>query len=105
MNVTGAHQVRTVPSPARSRVLATLAALVIAATWWLALQPGAADAQTSFVSWINDPPPPLGTVLAVTNPLFRPVPGAGRIAIMGLCPMGHDRTDPKTPAPPTGPPR
>jgi membrane-associated phospholipid phosphatase len=80
MNVSGAHQVRTVPPPARSRVLATLAALVIAATWWLALQPGAADAQTSFVSWINDPPPPLGTVLAVTNPLFRPLP----LAVVGL---------------------
>src|SRR6476469_10589090 len=84
MNVSGSRDVTTVPSPARSSALATLAALVIAATLWLALQPGAADAQTSFVSWINDPPPPLGTVLAVTNPLFRPVP----LALVGLTVAG-----------------
>src|SRR5689334_2137610 len=80
MDVSDSREVTTVPSPATSRVLATSAALMIAATWWLALQPGAADAQTRFVTWINDPPPPLGTVLAVTNPLFRPVP----LAVVGL---------------------
>ena len=57
-----------------SIVLASASALVIATTWWLALQPGAAEAQTAFVTWVNDPPQPLGAVLAATNWLLRPVP-------------------------------
>jgi undecaprenyl-diphosphatase len=55
-------------------VVAALSALVVAMTWALVLQPGAAEAQTAFVEWINDPPQPLGGVLAVTNLLLRPVP-------------------------------
>ena len=57
---------------------------MIAATWWLALQPGAAEAQTGFVTWINDPPQPLGAVLAATNLLFRPVP----LAVVALALFG-----------------
>ena len=53
-----------VPRPVTSWTLASLSALVIAATYWLALQPGAREAQTGFVKWINDPPQPLRAVLA-----------------------------------------
>jgi membrane-associated phospholipid phosphatase len=50
----------------------------------LALQPEIAQAQTGFVIWINDPPQPLGAVLAVTNSLFRPVP----LAVLALILFG-----------------
>ena len=63
-----------VPSPVRSRLIASASALVVVATYWMALQPGADEAQTAVVRWVNDPPPPFGTVLAATNSLFRPVP-------------------------------
>ncbi len=63
-----------VPPPARSLLVAAASAGVVAATCWMALQPGADAAQTAFVTWINDPPSPFGTVLAATNSLFRPVP-------------------------------
>ena len=59
---------------------------MIAATYWLALQPGAAEAQTGFVTWINDPPQPLGAVLAATNLLLRPVP----LAVVALGPLRLD---------------
>ncbi len=62
------------PAPGRSWALATASVLVVAATYWLALQPGADAAQNDVVRWLNDPPPPIGTVLAVSNSLFRPVP-------------------------------
>ena len=62
------------PMPSTSRVIAVASALVVVATYWMALQPGADEAQTAVVQWINDPPQPLGAVLAVTNSLFRPVP-------------------------------
>ena len=63
-----------VPPPARSLLVAAASAGVVAATYWMALQPGADAAQTAFVTWINDPPPPFGAALAATNSLFRPVP-------------------------------
>ncbi len=62
------------PAPERSWALATASVLVVVATYWLALQPGADAAQTDLVRWMNDPPRPFETVLAVTNSLFRPVP-------------------------------
>ena len=62
------------PAPSRSWALVTASVLVVAATYWLALRPGADAAQTDLVRWMNDPPAPFGTVLAVTNSLFRPVP-------------------------------
>ena len=62
------------PTPTTSWVLASTSALVVVATYWMALQPGAAEAQADVVRWINDPPPPFGTVLAATNSLFRPAP-------------------------------
>ncbi len=62
------------PGRVTSWVLASVSVVVIAASFWLAVQPGAAEAQTGFVQWINDPPQPLGAVLAVTNRLFRPLP-------------------------------
>ncbi len=64
----------TLPSPVRCWALASVSALVVVATCWMALQPGAADAQSSVVRWINDPPEPFGTVLSLTNSLLRPVP-------------------------------
>ena len=64
----------TVPGPVTAWVLAALSVIVIGTSYWLAMQPRAAAVQTGFVKWINDPPPPLGTVLAVTNALFRPAP-------------------------------
>ncbi len=68
------REVTPLPSRSRCWALAAASALVVAATYWMALQPGAADAQTDVVRWINDPPEPFGTVLAVTNSLLRPVP-------------------------------
>jgi undecaprenyl-diphosphatase len=68
------------PAPSRSLALATASLLVVVATYWLALQPGADAAQTDLVRWLNDPPPPFGTVLSVTNSLFRPVPLAVLVA-------------------------
>jgi membrane-associated phospholipid phosphatase len=62
------------PAPVTSWVVASVSALVVVATYWMALQPGADEAQTAVVRWINDPPPPFGAVLAATNSLFRPVP-------------------------------
>lgn len=80
MDRSASQEKSTVPRPVTCWVLAALCVLVIATTWWLALQPGAAQAQTAFVIWINDPPPPLGTVLAATNALFRPAP----LTVVGL---------------------
>ena len=50
------------------------AVLVVALSSWLAVQPGAETAQTGLVRWLNHPPQPVDTVLAVVNPLLRPVP-------------------------------
>jgi undecaprenyl-diphosphatase len=62
------------PTPVRCWVVASVSALVVVGTYWMALQPGADEAQTAVVRWMNDPPPPFGTVVAATNSLFRPVP-------------------------------
>lgn len=74
----------TVPTPVTSSVLGSASGLVIAATWWLALQPGAAEAQAAFISWVNDPPRALGAVLGMTNALLRPVP----LAVVALTLFG-----------------
>jgi membrane-associated phospholipid phosphatase len=63
-----------VPERAIAWWVAGSSVLVIAVTYWLALRPGAAQAQTALVTWLNDPPQPLAAVLAVSNSLFRPVP-------------------------------
>ena len=62
------------PRPATSWALAAASVVVVVVTYWLALQPGADEAQTPFVTWVNDPPQPFGAVLALTNSLLRPVP-------------------------------
>ena len=72
------------PAPVTAWVLAALSVIVLGTSYWLALQPGAAAVQTPFVKWINDPPPPLGTLLAVTNLLFRPAP----LAVVALLLFG-----------------
>jgi glycosyltransferase 2 family protein len=64
----------SVPQPVTAWVVATLSSLAVLASYWLAVQSGAADAQAAFATWINDPPQPLGAVLAATNSLFRPLP-------------------------------
>ena len=71
-----------VPSASRSWLVASVSAVVVAVTYWLALQPGAAQAQTAFVTWINDPPQPLAALLAMTNWLLRPVPLALVAAVL-----------------------
>ena len=76
--------VSAAPRSRTSWVLASTSLLVIATSYWLALQPEIAEAQTGFVMWINDPPQPLGAVLAVTNSLFRPVP----LAVLALILIG-----------------
>lgn len=66
-----------VPRPPRTFVslaLGSIAALVIAVSAWLAVQPGAETVQTGIVQWFNDPPQPVGAVFAIVNPLLRPVP-------------------------------
>jgi membrane-associated phospholipid phosphatase len=61
------------PQPVTCCALAALSAVAVAVTCWMALQPGAAETQTGFVQWVNDPPQPLAAVLAMTNVLLRPV--------------------------------
>lgn len=73
---------RVVPRVATSVVVAGVSVVVVALTWWLALLPGAEDAQADFVRWINDPPQPLSAVLALTNSLLRPVPLAVVAALL-----------------------
>ncbi len=70
----GDGETSDLPTPVLRRTLATASAVVVVSTYWMALQPGADAAQTAFVTWINDPPPPFGAALAATNSLFRPVP-------------------------------
>jgi membrane-associated phospholipid phosphatase len=68
---------RPAPGLPRSRtaVVVGLGALVgIAVSAWLATMAGAQDAQEGMVRWMNDPPPPLNALLALVNPLLRPVP-------------------------------
>lgn len=77
------HQ-STVPGPVTSWALASVSLLVIAASFWVARQPWAAAAQTGFIRWINDPAPPFGAVLALTNSLLRPVP----LAVVALVLFG-----------------
>ena len=48
--------------------------VVLVVGYWLATRPGAAEVQEGVVRWFNDPPAPVGWLLALTNPLFRPLP-------------------------------
>ncbi len=64
----------SVPHPVTAWMVATLSSLAVLGSYWFAVQSGAADAQAAFATWINDPPQPLGAVLAATNLLFRPLP-------------------------------
>jgi membrane-associated phospholipid phosphatase len=63
------------PPRARLALAVLLASLVtVAVSAWLAARPGAEDAQTSLVVRMNNPAQPLAALLAVSNPLLRPVP-------------------------------
>jgi membrane-associated phospholipid phosphatase len=55
-------------------VAGALCAAAVVVSAWLASLQGAQDAQTAAVLWLNHPPQPLGAVLAVVNPLLRPLP-------------------------------
>jgi membrane-associated phospholipid phosphatase len=64
-------------APPRARVsLAVLlpSLVAVAVSAWLAARPGAEDAQTALVVRLNHPAQPLAALLAVSNPLLRPVP-------------------------------
>ena len=74
MTQQGDGETSDLPTPVTRWTLATASAVVVVVTYWLALQPGADEAQTPFVTWVNDPPQLFGAVLAVTNSLLRPVP-------------------------------
>lgn len=65
---------RRPPRPSLAWLVAGLSALAVALSAWLALRPGAESAQSDIVRWLNDPPQPLAALLAVTNPVLRPVP-------------------------------
>lgn len=62
--------------PGRRTALVTgaLCTVAVVVSAWLASAPGAQEAQTATVVWFNHPPQPLAAVLAVVNPLLRPVP-------------------------------
>ena len=62
------------PQPLFAALLGGLSVVVIAVSAWLALQPGAEDAQTGLVLWFNHPPQPFAALFAAVNPLLRPVP-------------------------------
>jgi glycosyltransferase 2 family protein len=64
----------TPPGPLVSLVLGGLSLAVIALSAWLAVRPGAEEAQTGLVLWFNHPPEPFAVIFAAVNPLFRPVP-------------------------------
>ncbi len=61
-----------------------MAVAVLAVATWLAAAPRAEQAQTGFVTWFNDPRQPLAAILALTNPLLRPLP----LAILGALFVG-----------------
>lgn len=62
------------PTPTVSVRVMAAACLTILVSGWLAVQPGSAAAQEALARWMNQPPPPLSGVLAVLNPLLRPLP-------------------------------
>ena len=59
-----------------------VAACVLAASAFLAVQPRAEEWQQGIVEWMNDPPQPFAAVLAVVNPLLRPAPLAILTALL-----------------------
>ena len=65
---------RRLPTRATALMIGAAAVVAIGVTAWLATSPGAETAQTGMVRWFNDPPRPASWVLALTNPLLRPVP-------------------------------
>lgn len=71
------------PRPGVAWWVLTGSAVLVVLTYWLALQPGAADAQSGLVAWFNDPPQPLAAVMAASNVLLRPV--ALTVVTVSLC--------------------
>jgi undecaprenyl-diphosphatase len=65
---------RRLPTRATALMIGAAAVVAIGVTAWLATSSGAETAQTGMVRWFNDPPRPASWVLALTNPLLRPVP-------------------------------
>lgn len=71
---TASPRAREVPSVRTCLTVLVASLVVVAVTAWLAGRPGARQAQTPFVRWINHPPQPLAALLEIVNPLLRPVP-------------------------------
>jgi undecaprenyl-diphosphatase len=61
-------------NPLLTAVLGGLSLIGIALSAWLAVRPGAEEAQTGLVRWFNHPPQPIAAVFAVVNPFLRPIP-------------------------------
>jgi membrane-associated phospholipid phosphatase len=62
------------PAPRTSWVVVVLCLVTVVVSGGLAGRPGAHQAQTALVVWLNHPPQPLGALFALVNPLFRPIP-------------------------------
>jgi undecaprenyl-diphosphatase len=54
--------------------VAAVSVVVLAGSWWFASRSGVPQAQAGIMRALNDPWGPIGVLLAVTNPLFRPWP-------------------------------
>jgi membrane-associated phospholipid phosphatase len=72
------------PRPVTAFVVVGLSLVVIALSAWAAVQPGSDTAQTATMLWFHDPPQPWAAILAIANPLVRPVPLAVVSALL-LC--------------------
>ncbi len=62
------------PARRTSWVVVVLCLVTVVVSGGLAGRPGAHQAQTALVVWLNHPPQPLGALFALVNPLFRPIP-------------------------------
>src|SRR3954464_11386203 len=61
------------PGPMITVGVGAVCLLVVAVTGWLATRPGSPSAQTGIVLWFNHPPQPFAPLLALVNPLLRPI--------------------------------
>jgi membrane-associated phospholipid phosphatase len=63
-----------VPTPRTSVIVGSLAVVGIVVSASLATRPGAPEAQEAMVHWLNEPPALFDALLALVNPLLRPLP-------------------------------
>jgi undecaprenyl-diphosphatase len=65
---------RSAAPPVRTSLVVAGASLVlVAVTAWLTERPDARERQTPIVQWFNHPPQPFAALLALVNPLLRPL--------------------------------